>query len=75
MAANQRCARRCKGRTQIAYLYHATRAELLRAAGREGEARAAAGRAFALTANPSERALLTLVHGPDLDGAGGPVPG
>ena len=40
------------------YLFHATRAELLRDLGREPEARAALGRALELTANPAERALL-----------------
>ena len=40
------------------YLFHATRAELLRDLGRETEARAALTRALALTANPAERALL-----------------
>jgi RNA polymerase sigma-70 factor (ECF subfamily) len=40
------------------YLFHATRAELLRDLGRESEARAALGLALELTANPAERALL-----------------
>jgi RNA polymerase sigma-70 factor (ECF subfamily) len=40
------------------YLFHATRAELLRDLGRETEARAALVRALELTANPAERALL-----------------
>jgi RNA polymerase sigma-70 factor (ECF subfamily) len=40
------------------YLFHATRAELLRDLGREPEARTALGRALELTANPAERALL-----------------
>ncbi len=40
------------------YLFHATRAELLRDLGREPEARAALRRALELTANPAERALL-----------------
>ncbi|HXN57220.1 MAG TPA: RNA polymerase sigma factor, partial [Candidatus Angelobacter sp.] len=40
------------------YLFHATRAELLRDLGREHEARAALRRALELTANPAERALL-----------------
>jgi RNA polymerase sigma factor (sigma-70 family) len=40
------------------YLFHATRAELLRDLGREPEARAALSRALELTANPAERALL-----------------
>jgi RNA polymerase sigma factor (sigma-70 family) len=40
------------------YLFHATRAELLRDLGREPEARTALLRALELTANPAERALL-----------------
>ena len=40
------------------HLYHATRAELLRALGRADEARAADRRALELTENPAERALL-----------------
>ena len=40
------------------HLYHATRAELLRALGRGDEAKQADLRAIALTANPAERALL-----------------
>ena len=40
------------------YLYHATRAELLRKLGRTVEARSADVRALALTANPAERDLL-----------------
>jgi RNA polymerase sigma-70 factor (ECF subfamily) len=40
------------------YLFHATRAELLRALGRGAEARDADLRAIALTANPAERSLL-----------------
>jgi RNA polymerase sigma-70 factor (ECF subfamily) len=40
------------------HLYHATRAELLRALGRSDEARAADRRALELTDNPAERALL-----------------
>ncbi len=40
------------------HLFHATRAELLRALGRPSEARDADLRAIALTANPAERALL-----------------
>jgi RNA polymerase sigma factor (sigma-70 family) len=40
------------------YLFHATRAELLRDLGRELEARTALVRALELTANPAERALL-----------------
>jgi RNA polymerase sigma factor (sigma-70 family) len=40
------------------HLFHATRAELLRALGRTEEAREADLRAIALTANPAERALL-----------------
>jgi RNA polymerase sigma factor (sigma-70 family) len=42
----------------IYYLFHATRAELLRELGREPEARDALTRALELTANPAERALL-----------------
>jgi RNA polymerase sigma-70 factor (ECF subfamily) len=41
------------------HLYHATRAELLRALGRADEARAADRRALELTDNPAERALLS----------------
>ena len=41
------------------HLFHATRAELLRALGRSAEARAADLRALELTENPAERALLT----------------
>ena len=40
------------------HLYHATRAELLRALGQPDEARAADRRALALTENPAERTLL-----------------
>ncbi len=40
------------------YLFHATRAELLRDLGRDTDARAALARALELTANPAERALL-----------------
>jgi RNA polymerase sigma-70 factor (ECF subfamily) len=40
------------------HLYHATRAELLRALHQADEARAADARALELTANPAERALL-----------------
>lgn len=40
------------------HLFHATRAELLRALGRADEARAADQRALELTENPAERALL-----------------
>ncbi|HYV23221.1 MAG TPA: RNA polymerase sigma factor [Candidatus Bathyarchaeia archaeon] len=40
------------------HLYHATRAELLRALGRTEDARAADKRALELTENPAERALL-----------------
>jgi RNA polymerase sigma-70 factor (ECF subfamily) len=47
------------------HLFHATRAELLRALGRADEAHAADRRAFALTANPAERALLEERIGPD----------
>jgi len=41
------------------HLYHATRAELLRALGRADEARAADQRALELTENPAECALLS----------------
>jgi len=41
------------------HLFHATRAELLRALGRGTDARAADERALELTENPAERALLT----------------
>ncbi len=40
------------------HLYHATRAELLRAIGRPYEARLADERALALTVNPAEQAVL-----------------
>ena len=40
------------------HLFHATRAELLRALGRSSDAREADLRAIALTANPAERALI-----------------
>jgi len=40
------------------YLFHATRAELLRDLGRDAEARAALARALELTANLAERTLL-----------------
>jgi RNA polymerase sigma-70 factor (ECF subfamily) len=40
------------------HLYHATVADLLRALGREEEARRADERALGLTSNPAERALL-----------------
>jgi RNA polymerase sigma factor (sigma-70 family) len=40
------------------HLFHATRAELLRALGRNAEAKESDLRAIALTANPAERALL-----------------
>ena len=40
------------------YLYHASRAELLRELGHPGQARAADRRALELTANPAERAVL-----------------
>jgi RNA polymerase sigma factor (sigma-70 family) len=40
------------------HLYHATRAELLRAFGRHDEAREADRRAMSLTHNPAERSLL-----------------
>ncbi|WP_433303373.1 RNA polymerase sigma factor [Actinoplanes sp. CA-030573] len=41
------------------HAFHATRADLLRRLGRDGEARAAYDRALALTGNPAERAYLT----------------
>ena len=41
------------------HLFHATRAELLRALGRDAEAAVANTRALALTANDAERRLLT----------------
>ncbi|MEP6693873.1 MAG: RNA polymerase sigma factor [Chloroflexota bacterium] len=41
------------------HLYHATRAELLRALGRAADARTADERALERTENPAERALLT----------------
>ena len=44
-------------------LLHATRAELLRALGREEEAREALGRALAMATNPAERDLLRRRHG------------
>ncbi|HLU73740.1 MAG TPA: RNA polymerase sigma factor, partial [Nonomuraea sp.] len=40
-------------------LFHATRAELLRALGRRDEAHRADARALDLTANPAQQALLT----------------
>lgn len=40
------------------HLYHATRAELLRALGEPGQARAADRRALELTSNPAEQAVL-----------------
>jgi len=40
------------------YLYHATRAELLRELGHPGRAQAADRRALDLTANPAEQAIL-----------------
>jgi RNA polymerase sigma-70 factor (ECF subfamily) len=40
------------------HLYHAARAELLRALGQEAHARAADRRALELTLNPAERGLL-----------------
>jgi predicted RNA polymerase sigma factor len=40
------------------HLYHATRAELLRALGHPYQARSADERALRLTANPAEQALL-----------------
>jgi RNA polymerase sigma-70 factor (ECF subfamily) len=41
------------------HLWHSTRAQLLRAVGRDGEAQAADERALRLTANDAERQLLT----------------
>lgn len=41
------------------HAFHATRADLLRRLGRSAEARAAYGRAIALTGNPAERTYLT----------------
>ena len=49
---------RLAGELDRYHLYHATRAELLRALGRADEARAADRRALELTENPAERALL-----------------
>ena len=50
------------------HLFHATRAELLRAAGRDEEATEANRRALALTANDAERRLLTTrLHSRPLD--------
>jgi len=49
-----------RGELENYHLFHATRAELLRALGQEAEARAADQRALELTANPAERELLTL---------------
>jgi RNA polymerase sigma-70 factor (ECF subfamily) len=46
-------------------LFHATRAELLRALGRAGEAEAATRRALALATNPAERELLARRLPPD----------
>ena len=40
------------------YLYHASRAELLRELGHPGQAQAADRRALELTANPAEQAVL-----------------
>jgi RNA polymerase sigma-70 factor (ECF subfamily) len=55
LAANRSQAGETIGRY---HLYHATRAELLRALGRMTEARHADAEALRLTANPAERALL-----------------
>jgi RNA polymerase sigma factor (sigma-70 family) len=49
---------RLTGPLDAYYLFHATRAELLRDLGRAAEARLALGRALELTENPAERALL-----------------
>jgi RNA polymerase sigma-70 factor (ECF subfamily) len=46
------------GQLDSYHLFHATRAELLRALGRTEEARQANVRALELTVNPAERALL-----------------
>jgi RNA polymerase sigma factor (sigma-70 family) len=47
------------------YLFHATRAELLRDLGHDAEAGVALSRALGLTANPAERALLQRRMGGD----------
>ena len=49
---------RLAGPLESYYLFHATRAELLRDLGRDAEAHAALTQALDLTANPAERALL-----------------
>jgi RNA polymerase sigma factor (sigma-70 family) len=46
------------GELDAYHLYHATRAELLRAIGRPRQARAADRRALGLTSNPAEQSLL-----------------
>jgi RNA polymerase sigma factor (sigma-70 family) len=46
------------GELDAYHLYHATRAELLRAVGRPRQARAANRRALGLTSNPAEQSLL-----------------
>jgi RNA polymerase sigma factor (sigma-70 family) len=46
------------GELDAYHLYHATRADFLRALGRPRQARAADRRALALTSNPAERTLL-----------------
>ena len=51
-------AERAGAALQRYHLYHAARAELLRALGRNDEARDADTRALQLTVNPAERALL-----------------
>jgi len=59
--ADQACVELCRvaGELDRYRLYHATRAELLRAAlGRSDEPRDADRRALELTENPAERALL-----------------
>jgi predicted RNA polymerase sigma factor len=55
-------------------LWHATRAELLRALGRDDQAAQAIGRALALATNPAERELLTrrLAPEPTSERPGGP---
>jgi predicted RNA polymerase sigma factor len=49
---------RPSGRRGSQYLYHSTRAVLLRELGHTAQARQADERALGLTANPAERALL-----------------
>jgi RNA polymerase sigma factor (sigma-70 family) len=47
-----------RGALDTHHLFHATRAELLRALGRPAQARTADARALTLTTNPAERAVL-----------------